>query len=157
MTIFGKRLSEYVAFCSMFLGIILVVGIARFALSIGGAPNSLAKWVSISGAVLIGTVFYAIRVRSTGFGSYKQLLPIVFLMQGAVAQTIICIAIMVAIFTGHENIYSAPEYGGGGNQWAHIIAHLTLGAIVGTLIVWLVGCVIMFVYGKLAGSPGSRV
>ena len=34
MTIFGKRLSEYVAFSKPFLGLILVVGIVRFGLSL---------------------------------------------------------------------------------------------------------------------------
>lgn len=43
MTIFGKRLCEYVAFCKPILDLILVVGIARFALYAGGAPNSIAK------------------------------------------------------------------------------------------------------------------
>ena len=44
MTILGKRLSEYVAFSKPFLGLILVAGIARLALSLGGVPSSTAKW-----------------------------------------------------------------------------------------------------------------
>ena len=54
MTIFGKRLSEYVAFSKPFLGLILVVGIVRLALSLGGVPNWTAKWLSITAVMWIG-------------------------------------------------------------------------------------------------------
>lgn len=67
MTIFGKPLSEYVAFSRLFLGLILVVGIAPLALSLGGAPNSTAKWFSISAVIWIGLLYYAIRVHISGF------------------------------------------------------------------------------------------
>jgi hypothetical protein len=128
MTIFGKRLSEYFAFCKPFLGLILVVGIARLALSLGGAPNSTAKWLSITAVIWIGVVYYAIRVHTSGFGSYKQLLPICVL-QSLAAQAVIVPGIILAIFTGKDNIYSAPEYafGGDGKTWLHVGAHLVIG------------------------------
>ena len=77
MTIFGKRLSEYIAFSRVFLILIFVVGIARLALSLGGVPNSTAKWLSMTAVAWIGVVYYSIRVNTSGFGSYKQLLPVV--------------------------------------------------------------------------------
>ena len=79
MTIFGKRPSEYVAFAKPFLGLVLLVGIARLALSLAGTPNSTARWLSITAVIWIGVVYYAIRVHTSGFGSYKQLFPICFL------------------------------------------------------------------------------
>jgi hypothetical protein len=150
MTIFGKRLSEYVAFSKRFLGLILVVGIARLALSLGGVPNSMVKWISINAAGWIGVLYYSIRVHTSGFGSYKQLLPICFLQMVA-AQVVIVPAIILAIFTGTDNIYSAPEYsfGGDGKTWLHVVAHLFIGTTVGSLMGWLVGCLIMFATKKL--------
>ena len=62
MTIFGKRLSEYVAFSKLFLGLILVVGIVRLALSLGGVPNSMVKWISINAVGWIE--FYTTRFES---------------------------------------------------------------------------------------------
>jgi hypothetical protein len=158
MTIFGKPLSEYVAFSKLFLGLILVVGILRLALSLGGVPNSTAKWFSISAVIWIGVLYYAIRVYTTGFGSYKQLLPIVFLMQAVVAQPVIVAGIVIAIFTGTDNIYSTPEYsfGSDGKTWLHVGAHLLLGTTIGTLIFWLVGCVTMFATKKLARGKDTR-
>jgi len=121
MNFFGKRLSEYVAFAKPFLGLILVVGIARLALSLGGVPNSTTKWLSINAVIWIGVLYYSIRVHTSGFGSYKQLLPICVL-QSLAAQAIIVPGIVIAIFTGNDNIFSAPEYsfGGDGKTWLHM-------------------------------------
>ena len=132
MNIFGKRLSEYVAFSKPFLGLILVVGIARLALSLGGVPTSTAKWLSITAVIWIGVFYYSIRVHTSGFGSYKHLLP-TFVLQSFAAQVIIVPAIVLAIFTGHDNIYSAPEFSFGqdGKTWLHVGAHLVQGTTIG--------------------------
>lgn len=150
MIIFGKRLSEYFSFCTPFLGLILVVGIARLAMSLGGVPNSTARWFSITAVIWIGVLYYAIRVHTTGFGSYKQLLPI-YVLQSLAAQAIIVPGIILAIFTGKDNIYSVPEYafGGDGKTWLHVGAHLLLGTTIAPLLNWLVGSIIMFATKKL--------
>jgi len=150
MNIFGKRLSEYAAFSKPFLVLILVVGIARLALSLGAVPNSTAKWLSITAVIWVGVLYFSIRVHTSGFGSYKHLLPI-FVLQSLAAQVIIVPAIVLAIFTGHDNIYSAPEFSFGqdGKTWLHVGAHLLLGTTIGPLVGWLVGCLIMFATKKL--------
>ena len=153
MIVFGKRLSEYAAFCKLFLVLILIIGIARLALSLGGAPISIAKWISITAAAWIGVLYYAIRVHTAGFGGYKHLLPICVLMNVA-AQIIIVPSIILAIVTGKDNIYSLPEYAFGrdGKTWLHAGAHLLIGTTFGPLISWLAGCVILFITRKLAGK-----
>jgi len=88
MTIFGKPLSEYIGFAKHILWLVAIVGIARLALSLGGVENATVKWLSISVMLLIGLVYFSIRVYTSGFGSYKQLLAVLFL-QNLVAQTII--------------------------------------------------------------------
>jgi hypothetical protein len=150
MTIFGKHLSEYVAFSKQFLGLIFVVGIARLTLSLSGVPNSTTKWLSITAVMWIGALYFSIRVYTSGFGSYKHLLPI-YVLQSLVAQVVIVPAIILAIFTGNNNIFSAPEFsfGADGKAWLHVGAHLTLGTTVGPLVGWIVGCPIMFVTEKL--------
>ena len=153
MTIFGKRLSEYVAFSKPFLSLILVVGIVRFVLSFAGVPNSAAKWFSITVVIWIGGLYYAVRIHTSGFGTYKHLLPICVL-QSLTAQVIIVPAIILAIFTGHDNIYSAPEFsfGSDGKTWLHVAAHLFIGTTIGSLMGWLVGCLVMFATKKLASK-----
>jgi hypothetical protein len=155
MTLFGKPFSDYVAFAKPFLGLILVVGIARLALSLAGVPNSTVKWISITAVLWIGVLYYSIRTYTSGFGSYQHLLPICVL-QMCTAQVVIVPAIVLAILTGHDNIFTVPEvsFGNDGKTWFHAGAHLLFGTTVGSLISWLVGSLIMFATKKLT-TPGK--
>ncbi len=154
MRIFGKPLAEYFSFQKWILALIIVVGIGRLALSLAGLPNSSVKWISVTGALIVGLLYCAIQVPRTNFGSYRHLLPL-FVIQGVLSQLIVVIAIILAIQTGADNIFSAPEYSGNvdGKNWGHVGAHLVVGFLVGPLIGWLLSSGIMFVVKKL--SPRS--
>jgi len=158
VVIFGKRLSEYVAFCRPFLILIAVVGVTRLALSLGGVPNSTARWLSMTVLAWIGTIYYSVRVHTSGFGSYKQLLPILALLN-ITAQVIAITGIAIAIFTGNDNIFSAPEYafGGDGKSWLHLGAHVFIGTTIGTLLPWLIGCGFLAITRKLSSSDRKIV
>src|SRR6185369_2051724 len=157
MTIFGKTLSQYISFQKLILLLILAVGLGRLILSLAGVSNSAAKWLSISVMSLIGLVYYAIRVHTAGFGSYKQLLPLIFI-QSVLAQAIVIAGIVIAIFTHKDNVFSAPEYSGGtdGKTWLHAAAHLIVGVIVGPLVGWLIGCILMFVVKKVSPQGAAK-
>jgi hypothetical protein len=157
MTIFGKKVSEYLAFQKYILLLILAVGLGRLFLSLGGVADSTTKWLSISVVSLIGLVYYSIRVHTAGFGSYKQLLPLVF-FQSVVAQAIIIAGIILAILTNKGNVFSAPEYSGGsdGKTWFHVAAHLIGGLIAGPLIAWLIGSILLFVVKKVAPQSAAK-
>jgi hypothetical protein len=150
MTIFGKTLSQYLAFQKYILLLILAVGLGRLILSLAGLSNSATRWLSISVVALIGLVYYAIRVHTTGFGSYKQLLPLIFI-QSVVAQAIVIAGIVIAIYMHKDNVFSAPEFSGGtdGKTWLHAGAHLIVGIIIGPLVGWLIGCVLLFIVKKV--------
>jgi len=155
MTIFGKTLSQYLKFQRAILLLILAVGLGRLILSLAGVSNSATKWLSISVVALLGLIYYAIRVHTTGFGSYKQLLPLVF-VQSVVSQGIIVAGIVIAIFTHKDNVFSAPEYSGGtdGKTWLHVAAHLIVGLVIGPLVGWLIGSGLLFVTKKV--SPQAK-
>jgi small basic protein len=157
MRIFGKTLSEYLSFQKYILLLILVIGLARLFLSLGGVPDSTTKYLSISVAALIGIVYYPIRVHTTGFGGYKQLLPLNF-FQSVVAQGIVIAGIVIAIYTHKDNVFSAPEYSGGsdGKNWFHVLAHLVVGLIVGPLVGWLIGSLILFIVKKVAPQSAAK-
>lgn len=155
---FGKTISEYISFAKPILLLIVVVGVARLALSLAGVQNSAVKFISISAVLFIGLLYFSIRVYTTGFGSYKQLLPLLVL-QSVVAQVIIIAGIVIAIETGKDNIFSVPEYAGGqdGKTWLHAGAHLVLGLTIGPLLAWLVGSIIMWVTKKVSPRAGAPV
>ena len=160
---FGKTLSEYVRFQRPMLLLVAVVGLLRLALSLAGLPNSTVKWLSVSVAGLIGVVYYAVRVHTQGFGGYRHLLAMVFI-QNLLTQAIIIGAIALAIATGQDNIYAAPEYsvdirtgasGVEGKTWIHAGGHALFGLVVGTLIAWVIGCLILLVTQKV--SPREKI
>jgi hypothetical protein len=157
MTIFNKSLSDYVRFVRLFLVLIAIAGVTRLALSLSGSPNATAKWFSMTGLTWIAVVYYSIRVQTTGFGSYKHLLPVLALLN-LVAQAIAITGIAIAIFTGHANIFSSPEYafGGDGKTWSHLLAHVFVGTIAGSVLPWIVGCGILALTPRLSARRNSE-
>ena len=158
MKIFGKGFSDYVAFEQAFLIVVLVVGVARLGLSLLGVPNSTTRFVSLTVVLLLGMIYYAVRVYTSGFGSYSQLLPVLALPV-IVANSIIIAGIVIAILTGRNNIFSAPEFSPGrvdGKTWGHVGGHV-IAMIVGPLIFWAVGSLIMLVTKKIAPGHEQRV
>jgi hypothetical protein len=148
---FGKKLSDYLRFQGWVLALIVVLGFIRLALSLAGVPNATVKWFSITAAMLVGLVYYAVAVHTKGFGSYKQLYGLL-LIQSIVTESIPIVAILLAMVTGQDNIYVAPEYSGGGDgkNWGHVLGHVFVGAIVLPLVGWLLGSAILFVTKRVA-------
>lgn len=152
--IFGKKLSEYLRFQRVFLWLILAVGLARLGLSLAGLPNATTKWLSITVVALAGIFYYGVRVHTTGFGSYKQLLPLVF-NQNVLAHGLTALAIILAIATGRDNVFTAPEYSGGGDgkTWLHVGAHVVIGMVGFSLVGWLLASIVLWVTKRVARRP----
>ncbi len=104
--------------------------------------------------LLVGMVYYGVAVYTKGSGSYKQLYPLM-LIQSIVGEGLVALGIVLAIVTSHDNIYTVPEYSGGGDgkTWLHVGAHLFLGIVVLPLVSWAIGSLIMVVTKKVAPRP----
>src|ERR1700680_4007872 len=85
--IFGKSFSDYIAFQKVWLALTAIVGIARLGMSLAGMPDATVKWAAMTVVGLVATLYYGVTVHTSGFGSYKQLLPLI-LIQNVLAQTI---------------------------------------------------------------------
>jgi hypothetical protein len=74
------------------------------------------------------------------------------LFQSLVAEGLVALAIVLAIFTSRDNIYTAPEYSGGGDgkNWVHVVAHLVVGAVILPLLSWGIGSLVLLVTKKVA-------
>ena len=107
----------------------------------------------MTGLAWIAVVYYSIRVHTSSFGSYKQLLPVMAVLN-LPAQAIAIVGIAIAMFTGNDNIFSAPEYafGSDGKTWLHLGAHVLIGTTIGTLVPWVFGSGILAAARKLTGS-----
>jgi len=151
MKIFGKPLTDYIRFERYYLLLILVVGLARLGLSLAKVPNTVDKFLSLTVLELFGFLFYSVYVYTSGFGSYRNLYPVI-LLQWVVSQAIIVSGIAISIFTNEDNIFSAPEFSPNkqsGRTWGHAVAHLIV-IVIAPLILWLIGCLIMLITKKIA-------
>src|SRR5262245_21124231 len=101
----GKKLPEYLRFQGWVLALVVLTFLIRFAFS--------ARWASVNFIGLIGPLYYAVAVPLKRFGSYKQLLALLFI-QTAVTHVLIAIAIVIGIVTGSDNMFTLPEFAGGG-------------------------------------------
>jgi hypothetical protein len=150
--LYGKPVSEYLRFQRVVLIAIVVVGLVKLGLSAAGVPASVLKWVPLNIVLWAGVFYYGVAVHTKGFGSYKQLLPLVF-FQLLPMQTIAVLGILLAI-AGVPNIFAAPEFSPmGGNQWLHAAAHLTIGIVVPTFLCWGVASLTMFITKKVSRRP----
>jgi hypothetical protein len=154
--IFGKKLSEYIAFEKWFLILVLVVGLLKLELSLLGVSYSVDKYLSLTVLMLIGMLYYSIKVHTSGFGSYKQLLPLLAL-PAILAQAIVIGGIILAIKTGKDNIYSIPEVSGNvdGKTWRHALGHL-MAMVLFPLVLWLLGSLLMFATKKATGGRPQK-
>jgi hypothetical protein len=83
MRIFGKTIGEYLRLAAGVIALVVVVGVARLALSLAGVPVSAIKFVSVTTMALLGVVYFGVRTHTSGFGSYRQLLPLMVITLGA--------------------------------------------------------------------------
>jgi hypothetical protein len=154
MTVFGKSVSAYVGFAKGPAILMLLVGITRLAMSLGGVENATTKYVSLNITMLFCVIYLAIRMHTTGFGTYKHLWPAI-LVPSLVFHLCAILGIVIGMITGQDNIYTTPEYAFGqdGKTLLHLGAHLVIGIPVSTTINWLLGCLILLITRKLVRRP----
>jgi hypothetical protein len=149
---FGRRLSQYLGFQKVVLGLLVTVGLARLGLSLAGLPDTTVAWLSMNAVAWAGALYYGVAVHTRGFGSYRQILPLAF-FQTVLQQCIAVLGILLAI-GGHANVYAAPEFSfGAQSQWVHLLAHLTIGIVVPPLLLWGVASLVLLVAKRVATRP----
>lgn len=155
---FGKPLSDYLAFQKPILILIAAVWALRLVLSMAGVPVSGAQFVSVTGVLILGALYYGWAVGRKAFGSFKQLYGL-NLVQGVFSQTLVALAIVLAIVTGQDNLYTIPEFyppaqGIGvlglplppdGKNFGHAIERIVVAGGIGFPIIgWLLGSLVLF-------------
>jgi hypothetical protein len=162
MTIFGRRLGEYVRFEAGLLALITVVGVVRFGLYQSGiyptgAPNaappaqpedvaSFVRWFSMTAVFALGALTLGVTAHRRGFGGYRHLLPL-NLLAAVVVNWISALGVFVAIVFETDTIYSLPRFTAHGDPSGrtlhHALGHLFLAPIVMALAGWMVSALVM--------------
>jgi hypothetical protein len=149
MDMFDRRISQYLDFQKVILGVLAAVGLVRLVLSLTGVPNATVAWLSMNVVAWAGALYYGVAVYTKRFGSYKQILPLTF-FQTLLQQGIAVIGILLAV-GGFPNVYAAPEFSfGARSQWLHILAHLTIGIVVPPLLLWGFASLVMLIAKRVA-------
>jgi hypothetical protein len=102
---------------------------------------------------LVGVVYYGVQ-STKKLGSYKQLYPLM-LFQSVLGEGLVAVAIVLAILTSRDNIYTAPEYSNkkDSKAWLHVVVYFVLGVVVLPLVSWGIGSLVMLVTRKVAFWP----
>lgn len=114
-----------------FMAFILLTGIARFALTVFGLPNTAIRFASMSVVIAIGAVYFAIN-SSTHMDRLKDAyLLILPYMSVEVA------ALLYTWWSGRPTIFHAAEYSFGTSIGQHTLGHLAGGLTWEPLILFL--------------------
>lgn len=153
---FGKPLAYYIGLQTPALIAIFVVFLVRLVMSMGGIPDSFGKVLSITFVLILALPYYALVAKREGL-TFKHLYALCF-VQSLFSQTLIALAIGLAILTGHDNIYTIPEFYPGaaegmpvdGKNWMHAAAHVVFaGALILPVVSWAVSSVLLVIARKV--------
>lgn len=127
MTVFGKTLPDYLQFVRTGIIATLAMGILRFIVGASGVPYDRATHlVSMTLVTALAALIYGQQAKASGFGGYRHLLPIAFLLSVTMYGFII-VAILVEGIGGIHGWFHSP---GAGNAPAgmgigdHIVGQL---------------------------------
>jgi hypothetical protein len=149
---FGKKLSDYVAFQKVPLAVLAGVGLARLGLSLLGVPDKTVAFLSMNVVTWAAAFYYGVAVHTKGFGSYRHILPLATI-QILVQQSIAVFGILLAI-AGLPNVYAVPEFSFGvTNHWLHLLSHVTVGIIVPPFLLWAVASLVLWITKKVSRRP----
>jgi hypothetical protein len=140
---FGKPVREYLALQKWWLVALVIVGLLRIGLSIGGSPAPAVKWWTSTNLLgYAAAVYYGVVGYQRGF-LFKQLYPLI-LFHTIVFHALASLGILLTI-AGYPNLYATPEVTAFPNQWWHLGAHLTIGMAAGSLVGWGMASLAMLV------------
>lgn len=152
---FGKPLAYYVGLQAPVLIAILLVFLLRFFMATAGVPDSAGRTLSLTGVLILALPYYALVAKRHGL-TFKHLYALSFI-QGLFSQTLIAMAITLAVFTGNDNIYTVHEFYQAaqgmppdGKNWLHATAHVIFaGALVLPVAGWAISSALLVIVRKV--------
>jgi hypothetical protein len=137
---------------------LLVVWLLRLLLAAAGASLSVSRVFSVTTASAVAVFLAVLLIHFHGFGGYTNVVTTSLLLN-AWSQILIVIAILVAVVTGTENIYTLPEFSVPGDDplhLRHIFGHLTFMLGLGTLFGAGVGCLMLWFLRLMVPMRGGK-
>src|SRR4029077_21205049 len=109
MSICGRGLRDHIRLLAPLFGFITVIWALRWALDAAGAPHSLVRALSVTGATSLAILLAVWLIHTRGFGSYPNVV-LASLLLVVFEQALIVIAIAFSVVTKIENVFTKPEF-----------------------------------------------
>lgn len=156
MTISGKTLREHLQLQAPLFGLIAAVWVLRGSLYQMGVPLAFVRLLSVTAVVPICILLAALLIHARRFGGHASVVvSAIFLVLWS--QILIVAAVLFAVVTGIENVYTLPEFSVSGEDIGHIQhirGQLTFGIGFESLSGSLIGCLFLFLLRRV--SPKNR-
>ncbi len=146
MKVHGHGIREHIRFLAPLLLLVLIVWILRLLLGIANTPFWFSKLFSVNGASVVALLIAIFWIHTRGFGSYPNVVMSSFLIH-TWAHLLIIVAIIFAVATGTNNIFTRPEFSikeDDAFHVRHILGHLTFGIGANTLLGAGMGCFLLW-------------
>jgi hypothetical protein len=159
MKVGGHRMREHIRLLMPLFAFVTAVWLLRLFLAALGASLGISKFFSVTTACAVAVFLAALRIHFRSFGGYTNVVATSLLLT-AWGQILIVIAILFAVATGTENIYTLPEFSVEGDDplhLRHIFGHLTFMLGLGTLFGAGMGCLLLWFLRLMVPARGGVV
>jgi len=158
MRVGGHPMREHVRLLLPLFAFLLVVWLLRLLLAAAGASLSISRVFSVTTASAVAVLLAVLLIHFHRFGGYTNVVTTSLLLN-TWSQILIVIAILFAVVTGTENVYTLPEFSAPGDDpmhLRHIFGHLTFMVGLGTLFGAGVGCLMLWFLRLMVPVRGEK-
>ena len=158
MRVGGHPMREHVRLLLPLFAFLLVVWLLRLLLAAAGASLSVSRVFSVTTASAVAVFLAVLLIHFHRFGGYTNVVTTSLLLN-AWSQILIVIAILFAVVTGTENVYTLPEFSAPGDDpmhLRHIFGHMTFMLGLGTLFGAGVGCLMLWFLRLMVPMGGEK-
>lgn len=158
MNICGYGLRDHIRLLAPMFGLIAGLWVLRWVLDAAGAPHRLVRVLSVTAVTSLSILVAVGLMHFRRFGSYINVVVASFMLV-TWEQLLIIAAILFAVVSGIENVYTAPEFSIPGDDRyhvKHIMGHLTFGIGAGTLLGAATGCLLLWLLRMLVPARTSQ-
>jgi hypothetical protein len=159
MKIGGLRLREHFRVLMPLFIFIAAVWLLRLLLDAANAPHFIAHAFSVTAAQTIGIFLAVLLMEVRQKGSYVNVV-VASIMLTVWGQVLIVLAILFAVVTKINNVFTIPEFSVPGDDRyhvRHILGHLTYGIGLGVILGAAMGCLLLLLLRMLVpATPESE-
>ena len=150
MSFCGHGLRDHVRLLTPLFALIAVVWVLRLLLDAAGVSHAIVRIFSLTAATSLSILIAVWLIHTRSFGSYPNVI-VASLLLVVFEQLIIVLAIVFAVLSKTENVFTKPQYSmpDDPNHLKHILGQLTFGIGAGILLGTATGCLMLWLLRML--------